>query len=123
MPVPWTQEDIARLKRMRDEHKMEWDEIAAAFGRSYKSVKERYHYENLPPEKRKARRRGEKEAWRCRTGLHVTRSRTEGEDQADILARISIARDLRHRDLSSELLGDPPIGRSALDIKRGTYVP
>jgi hypothetical protein len=87
---PWSAGEVAQLIALRDADKP-WREVAAKMpGRTRVQCQSRYHYEKRAQ------------------GHHSVRRMPSGALQP-------AAPPARYRDLSSLLLGDPPIGRSALD--------
>jgi hypothetical protein len=120
----WTLDEDEHLLHLRDTLKQKWKEIAEALGKSVKAVRMRHACIRLTPEQRIARALYQRER-RRRLGLLSGRRREPRgppppKHNPDLDRRIMIVRELQHSSLSAELLGDPPIGRSALDARNGT---
>lgn len=101
--VPWSDEDVARARAMYREGKR-MAEIGAALGRSPGAVSHKLHAPSSP------------------VGRHELGLVTWGDSKRDIPASVLIERERRvnaPRTLAGIILGDPPIGFSALDRRGG----
>lgn len=116
----WTPQEDAKLKHLRDDLKLEWDLIAERFRLTDCAVIHRYQTISGTEEERRRRRQQKVEkgrAYRQRQQEHPLTAIA-----AEPVPRIEQTNKLRPRDLTGEIFGDPPVGRSALDQKQGTYV-
>lgn len=119
----WTARDDARLLEMA-EAGTDLADVAYEFRRTVASIKARLKLLRMTPEKRAAelanfrkrnrlRRRAvyyEATGKRCVPGKPI--------HDAAMRSRLAEAASLRPRDLTGAIMGDPPVGRSALDARR-----
>ena len=113
---PWTEGEIAQLKRMRTSGAENIAAIAERLGRTNKAIRQKLAYLELTPEMK--RRRYDAEARRRQDIKGIRRSdhftfmvQTPEEVLADRNKRLM----LRPRDLSAAYFGDPLPGYSALE--------
>lgn len=122
--LSWT---VAEDKRLLDLSASGMDpiDIAGEMCRSHQAIKSRLRRLRMTPEKRQAElaygrnrerlRRIAEQTWS--TGERRSRPERPVNDAA-MLYRIAEAACLRPRDLTGLIMGDPPVGRSALDARR-----
>lgn len=125
----WTQKDVRLLRKLMSEGRSV-RQIAMHFGCTDDRIRDRIKIDSMTPDARKANAARAK-AWRekqkaagknpkkpvgnPRRGTVSSIARPSGEVLADAQRR-SLA---QHRSLAAALMGDPPIGRSALDRRHG----
>jgi len=116
--IRWTAEENQLLDKLRKENRS-IEEIAAQLGRTGSSVESRIHWLALTPEQ-KVRRNLHIQDYRERQKY---RGPTQQANRAEattkpcplVLAERDYRLSLAPRDLTAALMGDPAIGRSALD--------
>lgn len=115
---PWTPDEIKTLFDLRAQN-LRWMVIAERLGRTSKGVQWYWRLNRMDPEKRAAHR-ANKQASRLRlkNGAAVIPNRVEDPRKIpeDTMAEWK-SRMCAQRTLSAMLLGDPPIGYSALDMR------
>ena len=100
IPQAWSEEQKAKLMRMRLVEGRDWDEIAVELGRSVPAVKSKFKYEAFQQQKLR------------QVSESVTSDRTVPRDVvAEQVRRLSAP----SRDIAGAVFGDPPVGFSALD--------
>jgi hypothetical protein len=122
----WTFVEITRLRKMLEEGKSR-EHIASILGMSVQRVSERIKQENTSPEQKRAKYERAK-ALREKNKTEKPRRLVShprydavlphGRPTAEMLEKAHL-RSIAPRSLSATLLGDPPVGYSALDQRQG----
>lgn len=116
----WTPADDALLLEMA-EAKVDLADMSERLGRTVGAVDSRRRKLRETPEQRELRC-AYHAAYSKRVRERLDAVKIGGEPQliknAELIARLAEAASLRPRDLTGAIMGDPPIGRSALDARR-----
>lgn len=111
---PWTPEEDAELRRLRALRRS-YVEIAADFNRTPVSVRARWEFLTASPEAHAARRERQRRRGRRVGQPQINRSEGEARPPEEVYAERAARFAAGWRSLTARLMGDPPIGRSALD--------
>lgn len=114
----WTPDEDATLRRM-DAEGADYYDMAERLGRTPHATLQRL-YDLRDPVRMEARRLAKIESQRAyeqRSREALARKLPPPLDEG-LIARRAEAASLRPRDLTGLLMGDPPVGRSALDVRR-----
>lgn len=119
---PWTKEETEKLRSLIAEYGLKYELVGQIMGRSAGSVEHRWRWINITQEerdRRNARERKNNETSRLirgtakERGEQVTRLKVPQDVFVERSARLAAP-----MTISAFVLGDPPIGYSALDRKR-----
>lgn len=111
---PWTPEEDEQLRALRAQRR-KYEEIAPLMQRTPISVRARWEFLSASPEARAARRDRQRRRGRRVAQPQINRSEGEARPPEEVYAERAARFAAGWRSLTARLMGDPPIGRSALD--------
>ena len=107
----WSQEELDQLRYLRDQG-LEFNEIDIRLGRPIGASIKRWRFMQETPDEREKRLTYQRNNMRM---YYSRRSVLPADPEMERRLTDAKTRDDRYRDLTGWMLGDPPIGRSALD--------
>jgi hypothetical protein len=115
----WTPQEDQTLRALRAAGRP-YDDIATTLARTPVSVRARWDHLNRTPEAATARRTRMRRRARNPNAMQINRSEGEARPPQAVIAERQRMFEAGWRSLTARLLGDPPIGRSALDRLQAT---